>query len=43
MFGKRPQMTQIRAFKEKKRKEVKENPNAMAYERFQCLVALERF
>jgi hypothetical protein len=36
-------MTRICAFKEKRRKEVKEDPNSMAYERFQCLVALEKF
>jgi hypothetical protein len=33
-------MIQICAFKNKKKKEVKKNPNLVANGRFQCLVAL---
>jgi hypothetical protein len=37
------QMIQIHTFKEKERKEVKEDPNLLALGMFQCLVALGRF
>jgi hypothetical protein len=36
-------MIQIHPLKRRKKKEVKEDPNLMAYGRFQCLMALERF
>ncbi len=38
-----PQMIQICLLKRRRRKEVKENPNSVAYGKFQCLVANGRF
>jgi hypothetical protein len=35
-------MIRIRPLKRRKRKEVKEEPNSMVNERFQCLVAFQR-
>jgi len=43
MSEKKPQMIRIRSLKKKRRKEVKEDINLVALERFHCLVALERF
>jgi hypothetical protein len=40
---KEPKMIQIPAFKNKEKEGGEGRPNSVAYGRFQCLVALERF
>jgi hypothetical protein len=40
---KKPQMIRIHLLKRRKKKEMKEDPNLVANERFQCLVANGRF